>query len=150
MRIDEAQDEIIDEFGMLPDWQDRYKLIIQYGKEMPPFPEQHRTEENKVRGCMSQVWMHADLIGDKVQLVADSDAAIVRGLTAIIVRVFSGHTPREIIEAPKDFIDKLGLAENLSQSRRNGLAAMLKQVVYYAVAYQALLDGQTTSSSSAN
>lgn len=136
--IEFKQQELVAEFRSVTDWQDRYRTIIQMGKALPDFPEEHRTDKNKVKGCQSQVWLHATLDGDRVAFVADSDAAIVRGLIAILLRVFSGHTPDEILEAEPHFINEIGLSENLSQTRANGLAAMIKQIKFYGLAFKTL------------
>ena len=136
--IESKQQELVAEFQSMTDWQDRYRTIIQMGKALPEFPEEHRTDKNKVKGCQSQVWLHANLDGGRVQFIADSDAAIVRGLIAILLRVFSGHTPDEIIEAQPHFINDIGLSENLSQTRANGLQAMIKQIKFYGVAFKSL------------
>ena len=136
--IESKQQELVAEFQSMTDWKDRYRTIIQMGKALPDFPEEHRIDKNKVKGCQSQVWLHANLEGDRVQFVADSDASIVRGLIAILLRVFSGHTPDEIIEAQPHFINDIGLSENLSQTRANGLQAMLKQIKIYGIAFKAL------------
>jgi cysteine desulfuration protein SufE len=136
--IESKQQELVAEFQSMTDWQDRYRSIIQMGKALPDFPEEHRVDKNKVKGCQSQVWLHARLDGDRVQFIADSDATIVRGLIAILLRVFSGHTPDEIIEAEPHFINDIGLSENLSQTRANGLAAMIKQIKFYGIAFKTL------------
>lgn len=137
--IAERQSAIVAELQSCATWQDRYKRIIQLGRELPEFPEEHRTDANKVKGCQSQVWVHARLEGDKVVIVGDSDAAIVKGLLAIVLRAFSDAPPAEIVAAPVTFLDELGMNENLSQTRANGLAAMLKQIKLYGVAFSALL-----------
>ena len=123
----------------MPGWQDRYKRIIALGREMPEFPEQHRTDANKVKGCQSQVWLHAELDDDgNLQIVGDSDAAIVKGLVAIVLEAFAGAPPHDVASAPTTFIDELGLSENLSQTRANGLAAMLKQIKLYGLVFAAM------------
>lgn len=138
--IEEKQRALVADFQAISDWQERYRAIIQMGKQLPPLPDEHRTDKNKVKGCQSQVWLHASLEGGCVQFEADSDASIVRGLIAILLRVFSGHPPDEIITAQPHFIDDLGLSENLSQTRANGLAAMVKQIKFYGVAFKAIQD----------
>lgn len=138
--IAERQSAIVAELQACASWQDRYKRIIQLGRDLPAFPEEHRTDDNKVKGCQSQVWVHARLDGDKVLIVGDSDAAIVKGLLAIVLRVFSDASPAEIVAAPVTFLDELGMNENLSQTRANGLAAMLKQIKLYGLAFSALVN----------
>ena len=135
MTISDTIDAIDAEFGSVPDWEDRYALIIGMGKQLAPYPEEFRTEDFKVKGCQSQVWLHPVIDGGVVRFDADSDALIVKGLVALLVRIFSGHTPKEILDAPTDFIVRLGLDRHLSQNRANGLAGMLKQVKLYALAY---------------
>lgn len=130
--IAEKQAEIVDEFLAISDWRDRYRHIIETSRTLEDLPEELRTDNIKVKGCQSQVWLHASLHDGKVIFRADSDAAIVKGLVAIVVRVFSGHTPDEILAAGVDFVDKIGLSEHLSQSRANGLSAMLRQIKLYA------------------
>lgn len=140
--IADRQKEIVSNFAVFEDWQDKYRLIIDLGRKLPDFPEEHRTEENKVKGCQSQVWFHARLEGDRVVFVADSDAAIVRGLIAILLKVFSDAPPREILEASTDFLKEMGLGDHLSPTRSNGLAAMVKQIKYYAMAFNTLLESR--------
>lgn len=140
--ISDRQKEIVSNFAVFDDWQDKYRLIIDMGRKLPEFPEEHRTEENKVKGCQSQVWFHARLEGDRVVFVADSDAAIVRGLIAILLKVFSDAPPREILEASTDFLKEMGLGGHLSPTRSNGLAAMVKQIKYYAMAFNTLLESR--------
>ena len=130
--LEEKQEEIVQEFLAIRDWRDRYRHIIETARSLDALPEELRTDNIKVKGCQSQVWLHASLVGGKVVFQADSDAAIVKGLVALVVRVFSGHTPDEILAAGVDFVDRIGLSEHLSQSRANGLSAMLKQIRLYA------------------
>jgi cysteine desulfuration protein SufE len=136
--VAEKQHAVVEEFAAIDDWQDRYRRIIDMGKKLPAFPEEYRNEDHKVKGCQSQVWLHADLADGAVQFQADSDAAIVRGLIALLLEVYSGRAPQEIVASKDTFLDEMGLMENLSQTRSNGLSAMLKQMKYYAVAYSAL------------
>ncbi len=136
--IPDSQQRLVDELASIPDWQDRYRRIIQIGRDLPALPDDLRDEKHKVRGCQSQVWLHARLDGDRVRFAADADSAIVRGLVAMLVYVFDDHPPRDIIAAPVDFLDRIGLAENLSQTRANGVAAMIKQIRAYAVAFDAI------------
>ncbi|MCA9434404.1 MAG: SufE family protein [Candidatus Omnitrophica bacterium] len=138
--IAEREREIVDNFAILSDWEEKYRLIIDMGRKLPEFPEEHRTEANKVKGCQSQVWFHAWLEEDHVRFVADSDAAIVRGLIAILLKTFSDAQPREIMDASTDFLNEMGLGEHLSPTRSNGLAAMIKQIKYYALAFNTLLE----------
>jgi cysteine desulfuration protein SufE len=138
VRILETQNAIVEEFALLPTWEERYRRIIELGKTVPPFPEAERTEKNKVRGCQSQVWMHAAIEDGRVKYDIDSDAMIVKGLAAILLKTFSGSTPGEIVAAPTDFLEKIGLTQHLSQSRSNGLAAMARQFKNYALVFKAM------------
>ncbi|MCB9895718.1 MAG: SufE family protein [Planctomycetes bacterium] len=138
MGINERQQQIIDEFSAMSDWEDRYKRIIEYGRDIAPMDEQHKTDKNKVKGCQSTVWLHAERKGDAVEYQGDSDAMIVRGLIALLLKVYSGATPGEIIATPPSFVDATGLAGHLSQTRANGLAAMVKQIKMYAAVFQAM------------
>ena len=135
--IAETQDEIVDEFEFIGDWTERYKYIIDMGRSLPPLPDEVRTEENQVRGCQSQVWLHGRLDGSAVYFDADSDALIVRGLIALVLRVYSGHTPDEILEAAPEFLGRIGMSEHLSATRANGLQSVLKQIKRYALAFKA-------------
>lgn len=139
MDIASKQAAIVAEFEQLPDWEARYQRIIERGKAMPAMPEAMKTEKNKVKGCQSTVWLHAELDGDKVRFYGDSDAVIVRGLVALALEVYSGETPQAILATPPDFIAKTGLGSHLSQTRANGLAAMIKQIKHYALAFDLLL-----------
>lgn len=133
------QTEIINEFQNIVSWEDRYKKIIDTGKEWPAMAEAHKTEELKVKGCQSQVWIHASLDKEKrVVFQGDSDAMIVRGLVALLLRVYSQSSPQEILETDVFFIEEIGLKNHLSPSRTNGLFSMVKQIKYYAAAFQAL------------
>jgi len=138
MTITETQQAILDEFAKLATWEERYKRIIELGKALQPFPEEHRVDQNKVRGCQSQVWMHARFENGNVLYDIDSDAMIVKGLAAILHKTFSGHAPKDIIAAPMDFLEQIGLTQHLSQSRANGLGAMVRQFKNYALAFNAL------------
>lgn len=140
MSIAETQDQIVAEFEQFDDWRARYKHIIELGRQLPDFPEEHRLDNNIVKGCQNRVWLHASLDGDKVVFVADSEAQIVRGLVALLLRVYSGHTPDEIMEGDASFIQRVGLGENLTMNRANGLASMIKQMKFYALAFKSLLD----------
>lgn len=137
MTINETQDEIIEEFEGLTDWMDRYAYIIELGNALPELPENLKTPENLIEGCQSRVWISADLDkeGD-IDFRADSDALIVKGIVALLLRVLSGHTPEEILESDLYFIDKIGLKEHLSPTRSNGLVSMVKQMRNYATAFK--------------
>ena len=136
MSINEIQDEIIAEFSDFDDWMDRYQMLIDMGSEQEPLEEQYKTEQNLIDGCQSRVWLQADFIDGMVHFRAESDALIVKGIVALLVRVLSGHTPQEILDADLYFIDRIGLREHLSPTRSNGLGAMLKQMKMYALAYK--------------
>lgn len=136
--IQTKEQSIVDEFQDLSNWRERYRKIIKLGRELPKFPEEHRLDKFKVRGCQSQVWLHPRTDNGKVYFDADSDAAIVRGLIAILLFVYSGHTADEIVDAEPTFIDDIGLSEHLSQTRSNGLSAMIKQLKMYAFAMKAI------------
>ncbi|MBL1213520.1 MAG: SufE family protein [Ignavibacteriae bacterium] len=138
MTIKEKQQELINEFKEIEDWDDRYAKIIKMGKELPDFNEEYRIEKNKIEGCQSQVWIHAEIKEGKVSFEADSDAMIVKGLIAMILKVYSNHKPEEILNSPPDFINEIGIDKHLSLTRKNGLGAMLKQIQMFALAYKAL------------
>lgn len=136
--INETQDEIIAEFSDFEDWMDRYQLLIDMGNEQEPLPEQYKTEQNLIEGCQSRVWLQADTTPEGTILFqAESDALIVKGIVALLIRVLSGHTPDEILAADLYFIDRIGLKEHLSPTRSNGLLAMVKQMRLYALAFKA-------------
>ncbi len=137
MTIKEKQDEIIEEFDLFGDWMEKYEYIIQLGKELPLIDESYKKDENLIRGCQSRVWLHADYRDGRLFFTADSDAVITKGLVGMVIRVLSGHTPREITDADIYFIDAIGLRSHLSSTRSNGLFSMLKQIKLYALAYQA-------------
>ncbi len=134
--IQEIQEKIIREFKALGDWTERYKYIIKLGRELDPLDEQYKVEDNLVRGCQSQVWLHTKLEDGKVIFQADSDAAITKGLVALMVRFYSGQSPDDIISTQPSFIKKIGMEEHLSPTRSNGLASMVKQMKIYAMAYK--------------
>ena len=134
MEINLIQDEIIEEFSSFDDWMDRYSLLIEYGNGLEAFPEADKNDKNLIDGCQSQVWFTAELRDGKVIFHGDSDAILVRGIVALLIRVLSDHTPQEIAEADLYFIDEIELREHLSPTRSNGLAAMLKQMKLYAMA----------------
>ncbi len=137
MTIREEQDEIIADFEYLTNWDDKYEYIIQLGKELPLIAPQYKTEENLIKGCQSRVWLHADYRDGKLFFTADSDAIITKGLVSLIIKVLSGQTPKDIVDADITFIDAIGLHSHLSPTRSNGLLSMLKQIKLYALAYQA-------------
>lgn len=140
MTIEEKQDRIIRRFELLGDWPERYKYIIQLGQKLDSIDEEKKVDENLVRGCQSQVWLVTDLKGDKVIFSADSDAAITKGLVALLVQFYSGETPEVILNTEPAFIKKIGMQEHLSPTRSNGLASMVKQMKIYAMAYKSKLD----------
>lgn len=140
MTIAEVQNEIIDEFSMFEDWEERYQYMIDLGKTLPLIEEKYKTDDHIIKGCQSKVWVHAEMENDKVNFTADSDAIITKGIIAILIRVFSGQHPKDIIDADTDFIDKIGLKEHLSPTRANGLVSMIKQLKMYAIAYQTQLN----------
>ncbi len=139
MTIQELQDEIIADFGLFDDWEQKYEYLIELGKELPLIDEQYKTEANLIKGCQSRVWLHADYLNGKLFFTADSDAIITKGLVSMVIRVLSGHTPAEIATAEIYFIDAIGLKNHLSSTRSNGLLSMLKQIKLYALDYQAKL-----------
>ena len=136
MTIQETQNEIIDEFSMFDDWEERYQYMIDLGKTLPLIDDAHKTDDNIIKGCQSKVWVHANMFDNKVVFTADSDAIITKGIIAILIRTFSNQHPTAILEANTDFIDKIGLKEHLSPTRANGLVSMIKQLKMYAIAYQ--------------
>ncbi len=140
MTIKAIQEELIDEFSMFEDWEERYQYMIDLGKSLPLIDEQFKTPENIIKGCQSRVWVHAEMENGKVVFTADSDAIITKGIIAILIRVFSNQSPADIIEANTDFIDEIGLKEHLSATRANGLVSMIKQIKMYAIAYQTQLN----------
>lgn len=137
MTINEMQDEIIAEFSDFDDWMDRYQLLIDLGNEQPPLDEKYKTDQNLIEGCQSRVWLQADEQNGKIIFQAESDALIVKGIIALLIKVLSGHTPDEILEADLYFIPRIGLQEHLSPTRSNGLLAMVKQMRMYALAFKA-------------
>ena len=135
--IQETEDEIVDEFSLFDSWEDKYEYIIDLGKKLQPLDPKYKVEENKIKGCQSQVWLIADEQDGRIYFKADSDAIIVRGLVNMLIRVLSGHTPDEIINAKLEFINKIGMTSHLAQTRSNGLLSMVKQMKHYALAYKA-------------
>lgn len=137
MEINQIQDEIIEEFSSFDDWMDRYSLLIEYGNGLAPLAESAKTDQNLIDGCQSKVWFTAEIQDGKVVYQGDSDAILVKGIVALLIRVLSGHSPKEIVESDLYFIDEISLREHLSPTRSNGLNAMLKQMRLFALAYQA-------------
>lgn len=133
----QAQQEVVDEFAMFSDWQDRYEHLIELGKDLPLIAPEHKTDDNLVRGCQSRVWLHATPQNGHIHFTADSDAMITKGIVALLVRVFNDRTPQEILGASTEFIDRIGLRAHLSPNRANGLSAMIDQMKRYAVAFSA-------------
>lgn len=136
MTINEAQDEVIEEFSDFTDWMDKYQLLIDLGNEQKPLDDKYKTESNLIDGCQSRVWLQADYEDGKIYFTAESDALIVKGIIALLIRVLSGHTPQEILDTDLYFIDRIGLKDHLSPTRSNGLLAMVKQVRMYALAFK--------------
>jgi cysteine desulfuration protein SufE len=136
MSIVETEKEIIEEFELFDDWMQRYEHLIELGKSLPMIEEKYKTAENLIKGCQSQVWMHSELKDGKVYFTADSDAIITKGMVALMIRVLSGHTPDEIVNAKLDFIETIGLTQHLSPTRSNGLLSMIKQMKLDALAYK--------------
>ena len=135
--IKEIQDEIIAEFCDFDDWLDRYQLLIDLGSEQEPLPVEYKTDNNLIEGCQSRVWLQADYIDDKVHFRAESDAMIVKGIVSLLIKVYSGRTPDEILDNEPYFVEAIGLKEHLSPTRSNGLVAMIKQMKLYALAFKA-------------
>ena len=135
MTINEIQDEIIEEFSGFDDWMDKYQLLIDLGNEQEPLDEKYKTEQNLIDGCQSRVWLQADLVDGKIHFSAESDARIVKGIVALLIRVLSDQTPQDILDADLFFIEQIGLKEHLSPTRSNGLLAMVKQIKMYALAF---------------
>ena len=137
MTINEIQDEIIEEFAGFDDWMDKYQMLIDLGNEQAPLDNKYKTEQNLIDGCQSRVWLQADYEDGVINFTAESDALIVKGIIALLIRALSGHSPKEILEANLYFIDEIGLKEHLSPTRSNGLLAMIKQMRLYALAFKA-------------
>jgi cysteine desulfuration protein SufE len=135
MTIEEVQQEIIEEFSVYEDWMDKYSYLIELGNELPELDPKEKNDQNLIKGCQSRVWLVAEKKGDRIEFRGESDAVIVKGLVALLLRVVSGRTPREIMDNELHFIDDLGLKQHLSPTRSNGLLAMVKQIRLYAVAY---------------
>ena len=135
MKIKDIQEEIVDEFSMFDDWMQRYEYIIELGKNLPLIKEEFKIEENLIKGCQSKVWLQGEQNDDKIIFTADSDAILTKGIIAILIRVFSNQTPKDIIDADMNFIDEIGLKEHLSPTRANGLVSMIKNIKMYALAF---------------
>ena len=139
MTIKEIQEEIIDEFSMFDDWMDRYQYIIDLGKSLPIIESKFKLDENLIKGCQSKVWLYSELENNKIKYTADSDAILTKGIAALLIRVYSGQKPADILSAETNFIDAIGLKEHLSPTRANGLVSMIKQIKMYAIAQQTKL-----------
>ena len=137
MQQDAIQDNIIEEFSIFDEWLDKYEMLISLGNDLPPMDNAHRNEQHIIEGCQSRVWLDARLENGKVYYSADSDAIITKGIIALLIRVLNGRSPQEIIDTELYFIDRIGLRENLSPTRSNGLLAMIKQMRLYALAFSA-------------
>lgn len=135
MTINEAQDEVIEEFADFTDWMDKYQLLIDLGNDLQQLDDKYKTEDNLIDGCQSRVWLQADYVDGKINFTAESDALIVKGIIALLIRVLSGHTPQEILDTDLYFIERIGLKDHLSPTRSNGLLAMVKQIKVYALAF---------------
>ena len=133
--INDIQNEIIDDFSMYEDWNEKYEYLIEFGKSLTPLNEQYKTDENRIHGCQSRVWLHAEMIEDKLFFYADSDAIITKGIVGLLVKVLSNHTPKEITETDLYIIEKIALKEHLSPTRANGLLAMIKKMKTYSIAF---------------
>jgi cysteine desulfuration protein SufE len=142
MHLEKIQEEIVDEFEVFDDWLDKYNYLVELSNDLPVLDPKFKTGEYLINGCQSKVWLKADLEQDKVMFSADSDAIITRGIVALLIRVLSGASPQEIIDADLFFIDRIGLRENLSPTRSNGLLAMIKQMKLYALAYRTRLENE--------
>ncbi|MBK8884421.1 MAG: SufE family protein [Bacteroidales bacterium] len=137
MTINEVQDKIIEEFALFDDWMDKYNLLIDLGKELPVIDPKYKVKDFLIEGCQSKVWLHPDFDGNIINFTADSDAIITRGIVALLIKVLSGRSPEEIISADLYFIEKIGLRQNLSPTRSNGLLSMVRQMKLYSMAYNA-------------
>ena len=135
MTIKEVEQEIVDEFSIFTEWMDKYEFLIELGKSLPIIGDSAKQESNLIKGCQSRVWLNAQISDGKLYFTADSDAIITKGIISLLVRVYSGRTPKEILEADIEFIEKIGLQDNLSPTRANGLLSMIRQIKYYAAAY---------------
>jgi cysteine desulfuration protein SufE len=140
--IESIEAEIVDEFSLFDSWEDKYEYIIDMGKKLPPLSAEYKKDENKIKGCQSTLWMHSDFKEGKIYYEADSDAMIVKGLVSMLIRVFSGHKPEEVINAPMKFIDDIGMTSHLAQTRSNGLRAMIKQMKLDALVWKTKVSPQ--------
>jgi len=141
MTINNIQDQIVEEFSLFDDWMDRYQQLIDIGNDLKPLDPKKKTPQHLINGCQSKVWVDAELVDGKIIFAADSDAIITKGIIALLIRVLSGQSPKAILDADLYFIDRIGLKENLSPTRSNGLLAMIKQMKLYALAFQSKLEG---------
>ena len=137
MSINEVQNNIIEEFSEFDDWMDKYNLLIDHGKDLPVIDPKYKVKDYLIEGCQSKVWLYPEFTGGKIRFSADSDAIITRGIVGLLIKVLSGRTPEEILSAELYFIDKIGLRQNLSPTRSNGLLSMVRQIKLYAMAYRA-------------
>jgi len=140
MKIIDIQSQIIDEFESMDDWMEKYEYMISLGKSLPLMDNDFKNDSNLIKGCQSRVWLHAELKNDNIFFHADSDAIITKGIISILIRIYSGQPPKEILDSNFDFINKIGLKEHLSQTRANGLLSMIKQIKMYALAFQTKLN----------
>ena len=136
MNIDEVQEQIIEDFSAFEDWMDKYSLLIELGNELIPIDPKYKVDSNLIRGCQSRVWLHQEYIDGRIVFEAESDALIVKGLVALLLKIYSGRTPHEILSSEPRFIDEIGLRQHLSPTRSNGLLSMVKQMKLYALAYE--------------
>ncbi len=142
MPVKEKQEQLVKEFEQLPDWEERYQYLIKLGRELAPLPEEYRKDKYKIEGCQSQLWINAKFENGKIIFNADSDAMIVKGLIAILIKVYSGESAEEILKSPPDFLKQIGIDKHLSPTRKNGLGAMIKQIQMYALAFKAMSEKQ--------
>ena len=140
MKIVDIQSQIIDEFEIMDDWMEKYEYMIGLGKSLPTMDNNFKSDSNLIKGCQSRVWLHAELKNENIFFHADSDAIITKGIISILIRIYSGQPPKEILDSSFDFIDKIGLKEHLSQTRANGLSSMIKQIKMYALAFETKLN----------
>lgn len=140
MTIKEIQNEIVDEFSFFDNWEERYEYLIELGKSLKALPEEAKTDDKIIKGCQSSVWLDATLDGDKINFSADSNAILPKGIAALLIRMYNGQTPKEILDSDTEFINEIGLSEFLSPTRANGLLAMVKQFKFYAIAFQSKLN----------
>ena len=140
MKIIDIQTQIIGEFEIMDDWMEKYEYMISLGKSLPLMDKDFKNDSNLIKGCQSRVWLHAELKNDNIFFYADSDAIITKGIISILIRIYSGQPPKEILDSSFEFINKIGLKEHLSQTRANGLSSMIKQIKLYALAFQTKLN----------